>query len=323
MSEARVVHEPTGGAAVAGAVATGRGATPLDGAAVRDRFPLLRSDRDGGRLVYLDSAATAQRPDVVLEAIGKFYRTENANVHRGIYELSRRSTERYEGSRSVIARFLNAPSTAEVVWTRGTTEAVNLVASTWGQENIGRGDEILLTVLEHHSNIVPWQLLARRVGARLRYIDIDDQGRLRLDQGKREEARAAFRRVLQLDPQNQVALQYLGELAAEAGDLRDALEYYRRLPEVLERALVLRIELERAQERRPSLLTLPLVQPEPAQDDVGARVVGVQPEALVEHALGLGEAAGPTVGIGQVGEDEAFRMGCMKQLQPCDLITMG
>jgi cysteine desulfurase / selenocysteine lyase len=153
----------------------------LDPAAVRDRFPLLRPDPAGDRVVYLDSAATAQRPDVVLEAIGKFYRTDNANVHRGIYDLSMRATERFEGARSAISRFINAPDRAEVVWTRGTTEAINLVAATWGQENVGAGDEILLTQLEHHSNIVPWQLLARRVGARIRYVDIDDQGRLLLD----------------------------------------------------------------------------------------------------------------------------------------------
>jgi cysteine desulfurase / selenocysteine lyase len=165
--------------------ATALGAPPrpraLDAEAVRDRFPLLRPDHAGDRIIYLDSAATAQRPDVVLEAIGKFYRTDNANVHRGIYDLSRRATERFEGARAAIARFLNAPDKAEVVWTRGTTEAINLVAATWGQENVRSGDEIVLTALEHHSNIVPWQLLARRVGASLRYVDIDEEGRLRLD----------------------------------------------------------------------------------------------------------------------------------------------
>jgi cysteine desulfurase / selenocysteine lyase len=171
--------------------ATGTGVAPpraalrngaLDPYAVRDRFPLLRPDSTGNRIIYLDSAATAQRPDVVLEAIGKFYRTDNANVHRGIYDLSMRATERFEGSRAAISRFINAPDKAAVIWTRGTTEAINLVASTWGQENVGAGDEIVLTALEHHSNIVPWQLLAKRVGARIRYVDIDDQGRLRLDQ---------------------------------------------------------------------------------------------------------------------------------------------
>jgi cysteine desulfurase / selenocysteine lyase len=169
-----------------GATMTAGGAavrdSAFDAAAVRDRFPLLRPTANGDRLVYLDSAATAQRPDVVLEAIGKFYRTDNANVHRGIYDLSRRATERFEGARSVVARFVNAPDRAEIVWTRGTTEAINLVASTWGQENVRSGDEILLTITEHHSNIVPWQLLAARVGARLRYLDLGDDGRLRLDQ---------------------------------------------------------------------------------------------------------------------------------------------
>lgn len=174
-------REEAGGVAAAGGAAV-RERAPLDAASVRERFPLLRPDEHGNRLVYLDSAATAQRPDVVLEAIGKFYRTDNANVHRGIYDLSRRATERFEGARAALARFINAPAASELVFTRGTTEAINLVAATWGQENVGAGDEIVLTALEHHSNIVPWQLLARRVGATLRYVDIDDEGRLRLDQ---------------------------------------------------------------------------------------------------------------------------------------------
>jgi cysteine desulfurase / selenocysteine lyase len=180
MSGIRRPHGEGGATATMGDAAVREGA-PLDAARVRDRFPLLRPDDSGRRLVYLDSAATAQRPDVVLEAIGKFYRTENANVHRGIYELSRRATERFEGARTAMARFINAPDPAELVWTRGTTEAVNLVAATWGQDNVSAGDQIVLTLLEHHSNIVPWQLLARRVGATLRYVEIDEDGRLRLD----------------------------------------------------------------------------------------------------------------------------------------------
>lgn len=159
-----------------------RGPSPLDAARVRRRFDVLREDADGERLVYLDSAATAQRPDVVLEAIAKFYRTDNANVHRGIYDLSRRATERFEGARAAVARFVGAPDAAEVVFTRGTTEAINLVASSWGPAHVAPGDEILLTRLEHHSDIVPWQLLAQRVGARIRYVDIDEEGRLRLDE---------------------------------------------------------------------------------------------------------------------------------------------
>ncbi len=169
------------GATVA-AKAVDRGPSPFDPEQVRARFPILRTYENDERLVYLDSAATAQRPDVVLETVAKFYRTENANVHRGIYELSRRATDRFEGARSTVARFLNAPDPTEIVWTRGTTEAINLVAATWGQEHIGEGDEILLTRLDHHSNIVPWQLLAKRVGATLRYVDVDEDGRLRLDQ---------------------------------------------------------------------------------------------------------------------------------------------
>ena len=167
------------GATVA-ADAVGRGPGSFDPETLRDRFPVLR-DYDGDRLVYLDSAATAQRPEAVIEAVSDFYRTENANVHRGIYDLSRRATERFEAARASVAAFLNAGSAYEIVWTRGTTESINLVASTWGQQHVGEGDEILLTRLEHHSNIVPWQLLARRVGATVRYIEVGDDGRLRLD----------------------------------------------------------------------------------------------------------------------------------------------
>ena len=171
-----------GGATLTAENGRGGGPSSLDAEAVRQQFPLLRPDETGERLIYLDSAATAQRPEAVIEAISGFYRNDNANVHRGIYELSRRATERFEGARAAVARFIGAAEPEEVIWTRGTTEAINLVAGTWGPQNVGEGDEILLTMLDHHSNIIPWQLLARRVGARLRYVDIDDQGRLRLDQ---------------------------------------------------------------------------------------------------------------------------------------------
>ncbi len=168
------------GATVA-AEAIDRGPSSFDPEIVRARFPILDSYEDQ-RLVYLDSAATAQRPERVVEAISTFYRSENANVHRGIYDLSRRATDRFEAARVTVADFLNAPDASEVVWTRGTTESINLVAGTWGSEHIGEGDEIVLTRLDHHSNIVPWQLLAGRVGATIRYVDVDDDGRLRLDQ---------------------------------------------------------------------------------------------------------------------------------------------
>jgi cysteine desulfurase/selenocysteine lyase len=158
------------------------GAGALDLNALRGQFPILDQDVNGHRMVYLDSAATAQRPTAVIDALSAFYREDNANVHRGIYELSRRATEAFEEARRVVAASLNAPEAEEVVWVRGTTEAVNLVAGTWGPVHVGEGDEIVLTMLEHHSNMIPWQLLAHRVGARLRYVDIDDEGRLRLDQ---------------------------------------------------------------------------------------------------------------------------------------------
>ncbi|HEY8484054.1 MAG TPA: cysteine desulfurase [Longimicrobiales bacterium] len=155
--------------------------TAPDIAAVRSEFPALDQEVNGRPLVYLDSAATAQRPRAVIEAVAEFYRRDNANVHRGLHELSRRATDRYEAARAAVARFLNADP-AEVVWVRGTTEAINLVAMSWGWANLRPGDEVVVTVMEHHSNLVPWQLAAERTGARLRHVDIDDEGRLRLDQ---------------------------------------------------------------------------------------------------------------------------------------------
>jgi len=154
----------------------------LDLERVRADFPALAQAVNGHPLVYLDSAATAQRPRAVLDALTEFYARDNANVHRGLHELSRRATERYEEARTRVARFLGAAEPAEIVFVRGTTEAVNLVAASWGAAELRAGDEIVLTVAEHHSNIVPWQMVAQRTGARLRYIDIDDEGRLRMDE---------------------------------------------------------------------------------------------------------------------------------------------
>jgi cysteine desulfurase/selenocysteine lyase len=153
----------------------------LDAARVRADFPTLSEVVNGKPLVYLDSAATSQKPRAVLDALDDYWLHDNANVHRGIHELSRRATEAYESARVKVARWIGAPDASEVVFTTGTTGAVNLVAYAWGLDNLRAGDEILLTVLEHHSNIVPWQLVARRTGATLRYIEIDDQGRLILD----------------------------------------------------------------------------------------------------------------------------------------------
>jgi cysteine desulfurase/selenocysteine lyase len=152
----------------------------LDLAVVRADFPALNQRVHGHPLVYLDSAATTQRPRAVLDTVAEFYLQDNANVHRGIHELSRRATDSYEAARVRVANFLGAAEPAEIIWTRGTTEAINLVAMTWGWANLREGDEIVLTLLEHHSNIVPWQLVAERTGAKLRYVGIDDEGRLDL-----------------------------------------------------------------------------------------------------------------------------------------------
>jgi cysteine desulfurase / selenocysteine lyase len=148
---------------------------------IRRDFPILETQVGGAPLVYLDNAATTQKPLAVLDALQHYYRTSNANVHRGMHELSRRATEGFEAARETVARWVNAPHPHEVIWTRGTTEAINLVACSWGDANLQEGDEILLTEMEHHSNLVPWQLLARRKGARLRYLEVDDDGELELD----------------------------------------------------------------------------------------------------------------------------------------------
>jgi cysteine desulfurase/selenocysteine lyase len=153
----------------------------FDPIAIRREFPALDQEVNGKPLVYLDSAATSQKPLAVLKVLEHYYEHDNANVHRGIHELSRRATIAYEDARARVAAWIGASEPAELVWTSGTTEAINLVASAWGLDNVGEGDEILISVLEHHSNIIPWQLLAHRTGATLRYIELDDQGRLILD----------------------------------------------------------------------------------------------------------------------------------------------
>jgi cysteine desulfurase/selenocysteine lyase len=154
----------------------------FDPVEVRTGFPILAQEINGRPLAYLDSAATAQKPRVVLDALLAHYENDNANVHRGLYELARRSTDAYENARLRIARFVGAADPREIVWVRGSTEAINLVAASWGSANLRPDDEILISVLEHHSNIVPWQLAAQRTGARIRWIDVDADGRLMLDE---------------------------------------------------------------------------------------------------------------------------------------------
>jgi cysteine desulfurase/selenocysteine lyase len=152
----------------------------LDVARIRDDFPILTREFAGRPLVYLDSAATAQKPAVVIETEAAFYREHNANAHRGIYTLGEEATEAYEQARATIARFLGAGDPARLVFTRGTTEAINLVALGWARPRLREGDEIVLTEMEHHSNIVPWQLAAQATGATLRYVGLTDEGTLDL-----------------------------------------------------------------------------------------------------------------------------------------------
>jgi len=148
---------------------------------VRDDFPILSRTVHGKRLVYLDSAATSQKPRRVIDALVRYYTSYNANVHRGIYEMAEEATRRYEESRATLAAFIGARRPEELVFTRSTTEAINLVAYAWGRATIRSGDEIILTEMEHHSNLVPWQLLAAEKGAKLRFIPFDGQGQLQLD----------------------------------------------------------------------------------------------------------------------------------------------
>jgi cysteine desulfurase/selenocysteine lyase len=150
--------------------------------AIREDFPILREQAHGHPLIYFDSAATSQKPRAVIDALHHYYEHENANVHRGLHELSSRATEAYEKSRKRVAEYLGASSTNEIVFTRGTTESINLVAQAWGGQFLREGDVILLTEMEHHSNLVPWQLLAERIGARLRFVPVREDGTLALVQ---------------------------------------------------------------------------------------------------------------------------------------------
>ena len=155
--------------------------TPPSLESVRGDFPILqRTVRDGKPLVYLDNASTTQKPNQVIDSINYYYRNHNANIHRAVYALAEEATEAYEAVRDKVARFVNIGDRREIIFVRGTTEAINLVAYSWGRPNIGEGDVIVTTEYEHHSNIVPWQLLAREKGARIEYIGVDDDGQLRL-----------------------------------------------------------------------------------------------------------------------------------------------
>jgi cysteine desulfurase/selenocysteine lyase len=155
---------------------------PFDANAIRGDFPILQEHVNGRPLVWLDNAATTQKPNAVIERLSSFYRHENSNVHRASHTLSARATDAYEGAREKVRRFLNASSAREIVFVRGTTEGINLVAQSWGRRHVGTGDEVVITWLEHHSNIVPWQQLCAEKGACLKVAPVDDRGQIILEQ---------------------------------------------------------------------------------------------------------------------------------------------
>src|SRR5437899_4359397 len=153
----------------------------IDWESIRSDFPILHQKVHGYPLIYFDNAATSQKPRLILDALRNYYERDNANVHRGIHELSNRATAAFEAARARSAKFINARTADEIVFTRGTTESINLVAHSWGGKNLMPGDQILLTEMEHHSNLVPWQLLSERTGARLAYLPVTgDEGLLDL-----------------------------------------------------------------------------------------------------------------------------------------------
>jgi cysteine desulfurase/selenocysteine lyase len=156
----------------------------LDQEKIRKDFPILERMIDGKRLVYLDSAASSQKPQVVIDALTNYYQNYNANIHRGVHTLSEEATDAYEKSRAKLATFINAPDQKEVILTRNATEAINLVAQSWGRSNLVEGDEILLSPLEHHSNLVPWQMLAKEKGVHLKFVKLTDDGLIDLDSVK-------------------------------------------------------------------------------------------------------------------------------------------
>lgn len=187
------------------------GSARLDAVRLRDDFPILSQRIRGKPLVYLDNAATTQKPRSVIDAITRFYSAENANIHRGVHYLSERATSAYEEARERVARFLNAPSARQIIFTRGTTEAINLVAQSFGRSTLRPGDEVLITGMEHHSNIVPWQMAVEATGATLKAVPISDAGELDLD---------AFDRLL-TERTRLVALVHLSNALGTINPVRD------------------------------------------------------------------------------------------------------
>jgi len=188
----------------------------LDVARIRADFPVLSQTVRGKPVVYLDNAATSQKPRQVIDAMSHVFEEHNANIHRGVYEFSERTTAAFEEARAKVARLLNAPSEREVIFVRNATEGVNLVAYSWGRENIKAGDRIVTTVLEHHSDFVPWQQLAKDVGAQVVVVDIDDEGRLRRDQLSAELRKGAKLLAITHTSNGLGTVNPIKEIAAEA-----------------------------------------------------------------------------------------------------------
>ncbi|MBT7736625.1 aminotransferase class V-fold PLP-dependent enzyme, partial [Candidatus Peregrinibacteria bacterium] len=157
----------------------------IDPAQIKKDFPILNREKNGKTLVYLDNASTTQKPKQVIEAITNFYENTNANIHRGIYDISEEATALYEGARETTQKFINAASKSEIIFTRNTTESINLVAYTWGEKNVQKGDEIIVSMIEHHSNLLPWQFLAKKKGAHLKFIPIKDDLTLDIEEYKK------------------------------------------------------------------------------------------------------------------------------------------
>lgn len=156
----------------------------MNAAEIRKQFPILDQEVNGHPLVYLDSAATSQKPQVVIEALEKYYREYNSNVHRGVHTLGTRATDGYEGAREKVRKFINASATEEIIFTKGTTASINLVAASYGRKHIQKGDEIVISMMEHHSNIIPWQQLALQTGATLKYLPLQEDGTISLNDAK-------------------------------------------------------------------------------------------------------------------------------------------
>jgi cysteine desulfurase/selenocysteine lyase len=188
---------------------------PLDIAAIRADFPILDQEvHPGKRLVFLDSAASSQKPRQVIEAMRRYYEHDHANVHRGIHVLSERATAAYEGAREKVRAFINARSSREIIFTRNTTEGINLVAHTWGRANLRPGDVVVLSEMEHHSNIVPWQILAEQIGFRLRYIPITDEGLLDLD---------AYAALLRDEPVKLVSVMHVSNVLGTVNPVKEMI----------------------------------------------------------------------------------------------------